>query len=802
MQAKKHDVRQRWRALGVIGLALATLASMSVVAAVSETGMVSAYQKVGTDELIINGGGGFAADGSDGIKFTVNTGYEVGADQVWYANRKNFLRQGVSVALSIGGRLFGQGGAADSISNSSTWDSVTISALTGTAVTSSANPSPAVELRGVEGVQRGSGSARVTYTATRNGRTYVMHRDMVYVYPNDYITETFTIELPANAETVKFYYGGDTAPGDDDNGFGIARDPDALGRYSVSSLNPDPEVGIQIGMRTVIPSAPNYVLFDGGNSEDFANRYPTIRSGGDIGFVLEEDEHDAGIYVQWNITTTSAAAETHTRAMETFVSRYTAALASWDYDRILVAEQGLLNMRLENTGFSPEAGLGFSMTLPAGLAVAASPSATTTCGGSTVVTAVASATSVTVSGASLPARTGPANSACLVSIPVTHSGLGTYTVNASNVYRTVGNLVNVVLPSDLRVVSSVGSRTPRSPMVTAIAPGDAELTVTVTLGDLGTGTLSRVEYSTDNGATWRTTGGTATTFTITTLSSDGTTPLVNGTEYPIRVRAVSSDGNGVSSLASLGTPSNVPPTPVVVLPPQLPALVNEPVMSSPAAPSTTTTEPSPTTTLPPETSIPAPVPTDAGALPELAPGVSQVLEDGATTPVEVFVRDSSELVMRSSDFQLVLTGECASGCTITTQADGREVLELEENGRARVTGEGFSPGTAVYVWLFSEPTLLGELTVAADGTFTGSVDLEGIAVGEHTLQVNGTSVDGKARTANLGVLVSPEEVPSPLPTELPATGSDATPLVWVLLLTAVGGALVWLTRRRGVVTND
>ena len=60
-------------------------------------------------------------------------------------------------------------------------------------------------------------------------------------------------------------------------------------------------------------------------------------------------------------------------------------------------------------------------------------------------------------------------------------------------------------------------------------------------------------------------------------------------------------------------------------------------------------------------------------------------------------------------------------------ADGRQVLTLEERGKANVSGEGFLAGTQVYVWLFSEPTFLGELTVQADGTFAGAVSLEGIA---------------------------------------------------------------------------
>jgi LPXTG-motif cell wall-anchored protein len=99
-------------------------------------------------------------------------------------------------------------------------------------------------------------------------------------------------------------------------------------------------------------------------------------------------------------------------------------------------------------------------------------------------------------------------------------------------------------------------------------------------------------------------------------------------------------------------------------------------------------------------------------------------------------------------------------------------------------------GTPVYVWLFSEPTFLGELTVNADGTFTGTVPLGDIAPGEHTLQVNGTSFDGKPRTANLGVLVNPVAAPV-----LPSTGSDPAAL-WVLAASLLALGLVLTTRRR------
>lgn len=165
-----------------------------------------------------------------------------------------------------------------------------------------------------------------------------------------------------------------------------------------------------------------------------------------------------------------------------------------------------------------------------------------------------------------------------------------------------------------------------------------------------------------------------------------------------------------------------------------------------------------------------------------------------TTPVQVVVENATDLVLRGDGFELRLAGECSTECTVRTDASGRQVIELESNGAARVAGSGFLPGTPVYVWLFSTPTFLGELTVNTDGSFTGFVPLFGVETGTHTLQVNGTSFDGKPRTANLGVVVTPAAVPSP--GVLPATGTNNSNMViwgWALL---AGGALLLATRRR------
>jgi hypothetical protein len=197
-----------------------------------------------------------------------------------------------------------------------------------------------------------------------------------------------------------------------------------------------------------------------------------------------------------------------------------------------------------------------------------------------------------------------------------------------------------------------------------------------------------------------------------------------------------------------------------------------------------------TTTVPPEGTF-APIPVD-GELPALAPGEVAVYEDGQAVTVEILVENDTELVVRATTFELRLSGDCSgTACTIDTDDTGREVLTLEDDGRANVEGEGFAPGSTVHVWLFSVPTYLGALTVGADGTFTGSLQLEGIQVGEHTLQVNGTRYNGGQRSANLGVIVNPESTPDAA--LLPVTGTGVS--LWSGLLILVGGSVL-LARRR------
>lgn len=77
--------------------------------------------------------------------------------------------------------------------------------------------------------------------------------------------------------------------------------------------------------------------------------------------------------------------------------------------------------------------------------------------------------------------------------------------------------------------------------------------------------ITGYEYSTDGGATWRAReeGSTESPLVITSLSSDGTTPLQNGTEYFVEVRAVNAMGAGTDSGVAPGIARTTPSAPTI-----------------------------------------------------------------------------------------------------------------------------------------------------------------------------------------------------------------------------------------------
>jgi hypothetical protein len=108
---------------------------------------------------------------------------------------------------------------------------------------------------------------------------------------------------------------------------------------------------------------------------------------------------------------------------------------------------------------------------------------------------------------------------------------------------------------------------PGQPTISSVTRADRALSIAMSLPGDGGSAVTRWEYTTDGGATWATATGTTSPLVITTLSSDGTTRLVNSTAYAVALRAVNAVGTGVASATSTAAPSTTPVAPTASVAP-------------------------------------------------------------------------------------------------------------------------------------------------------------------------------------------------------------------------------------------
>lgn len=418
---------EKWRRV-VIGAVFAIPLVFLIAVSVSNQ-QADAVQVGPADQVTLNPGGGVQADGSDGIRFTVNADASsgnpnyayAGADAMVHRNTYQYCCGAGAPMLNIGGTLYGIAGPASSGANP--WTSIEVLATTGVAV------------QGDRTSAIGNSSVTLRYTRVVSGLTYTMDRTVTYVYPNDYVTDSYTFVIPeGNTATVKFYLGGDTAPGSSDSGYGIMLTSPVR---SVISLNTSSQ--IMFGFREVSGSK----IFDGATSRHYSAPYATVSSGGDIGYVVTSSTHDAGLMVQWNLGSTPG---TQTATLQQFATKQgtnlNAVLSQTSAD---VDETVSLDVSIANTVLSTISGLGYTLTLPAGLVIGSEP-LSNTCGGT--VTSTAGGSTVILAGASVGSG---AN--CIVSVPVVAAASGTYGISSSSFSALGGALTNNVGASSLTVLN-------------------------------------------------------------------------------------------------------------------------------------------------------------------------------------------------------------------------------------------------------------------------------------------------------------------------------------------------------------
>ena len=416
MYTKKQNLLQvSFQAL--IGAVLVTLA---IVVFVQNPHDVSAANgQNGAQQVTLNPGGGIQTNGSDGLRFTINSAaggssYDsavAGQDGVVYRATRQYCCGAGAPMLNIGGTLYGQSGPA--YSTGANWTTLSITSTSGATST------------GTRTASTGNSAATVRYTAVKNGLTYIMDRTVTYTYPNDYVTDTYTFTIPdGNSENVKFYLGGDTAPGSSDSGYGIMLTSPVR---SVISLNTSSQ--IMFGFREISGSK----IFDGATSQSYSAPYATVSSGGNIGYVVVASNHDAGLMAQWNLGSTPG---TQTASLEQFATQQgtnlnaTLATTSAELDTPVQ-----MNISVVNTVLTSAGSLGYTFTLPNNL-VLGSGTKTNGCGGT--MTANTGGSTVTLSGGSVAG-----GSNCVISVPVQSAVAGTYTVSSASVSGLSGLTNNV-----------------------------------------------------------------------------------------------------------------------------------------------------------------------------------------------------------------------------------------------------------------------------------------------------------------------------------------------------------------------
>ena len=168
-----------------------------------------------------------------------------------------------------------------------------------------------------------------------------------------------------------------------------------------------------------------------------------------------------------------------------------------------------------------------------------------------------------------------------------------------------------------------------------------------------------------------------------------------------------------------------------------------------------------------------------GQRPLLTPGQTSAFNAGA--PETVTLKRSGAATSVEGDGWAFTVGGSTTGQTAPT-------LGFTRDAPVTFSGEGFMPGTRADVWLFSDPTLLGTVDIAADGTFSANfaVDSNFVPTGDHTLQIQGVGDDGFVRAANLGVVVQ-DTTNTPV---VPLVGDPFNWVPMILVGTSIGGLLI------------
>jgi hypothetical protein len=275
------------------------------------------------------------------------------------------------------------------------------------------------------------------------------------------------------------------------------------------------------------------------------------------------------------------------------------------------------------------------------------------------------------------------------------------------------------------------SSRPDAPTINSITTASQALTVAFTPpADNGGASISRYEYSTDNGATWRRLSPdvTASPFLIDKLSSDGTTALVNGVAYVVSIRGVNSNGNSAGATAVTATPA----IPVVSSPssgPVVPPAVVTPPRVLPRV-------------LPTPPPVVGPVVQNGGSA-SLPPSQPTALVGGRPLAIQTQMTDPNTMSLRAGVLNIGMNVPSNQGGGVSQQGSSTEI-QVRNGGVASVNGSGLLPRSTVQVFMplgGSNSREIARIPVDASGSFSGDAIFGAtpteapLPIGRHVLQM-------------------------------------------------------------------